>query len=283
MKTCRKCKNEYKDDYMYCPKCGTPYDAKKKAMKIPDSILSDSASDTIKKIWNIILYIFGGLLILAYIGSFKINPVNSIFAILFGLSLFQIFYKLISNKANSDSVDKALKIIRIVLPIVILIIWMIVTPVDSKQNDDNKQSKSSTSTQETSETTSEVKDDTTSTTQTTQSTTQTTTETPKEVVYELKYKLLGDYGKLVEYEGTNEYFYYFPSGTYTIELTRQAANLCFLWIDYNEGYKSDYGTSYNNKEKLTFTQKGEKQEATLTDDTHIYNSNDCNYKLTKKN
>lgn len=281
MKTCRKCKKEYKDDYIYCPKCGTPYDSNKKAVKTPSNIVNPTLN-VISKIWNIILYIIGGLIILAYLTSFSENPADSIFAILFGLSLFQIFYKLLSDKANSVDVDKFLKIARIVLPIAILIIWMIAVPVKDtdkeKNNSDlNAKQEEKIEKNESESEPIESKDDTNEEKQNIEDTKQ------EEVSYTLGYKLLGDYGKLVEYEGEKEYFYYFPSGNYDIELTRMTGNVCFLWIDYNKGYEGDYGTSYNNKEKLSFTKKGEKKNISLTDDVHIYNSNDCSYKLTKKN
>lgn len=281
MKTCRKCKNEYKDDYIYCPKCGTPYDPSKKTVKTPSNIVNPTLN-VISKIWNIILYIIGGLIILAYLTSFSENPADSIFAILFGLSLFQIFYKLLSDKANSVDVDKFLKIARIVLPIAILIIRMIAVPVkdtdkEKTNNDLNAKQEEKIEKNESESEPIESKDDTNEEKQNIEETKQ------EEVSYMLGYKLLGDYGKLVEYEGEKEYFYYFPSGNYDIELTRMTGNVCFLWIDYNKGYKGNYGTSYNNKEKLSFTKKGEKKNISLTDDVHIYNSNDCSYKLTKKN
>lgn len=281
MKTCRKCKNEYKDDYIYCPKCGTPYDPSKKTVKTPSNIVNPTLN-VISKIMNIILYIIGGLIILAYLTSFSENPADSIFAILFGLSLFQIFYKLLSDKANSVDVDKFLKIARIVLPIAILIIRMIAVPVkdtdkEKTNNDLNAKQEEKIEKNESESEPIESKDDTNEEKQNIEETKQ------EEVSYMLGYKLLGDYGKLVEYEGEKEYFYYFPSGNYDIELTRMTGNVCFLWIDYNKGYKGNYGTSYNNKEKLSFTKKGEKKNISLTDDVHIYNSNDCSYKLTKKN
>lgn len=280
MKTCRKCKNEYKEVYEFCPKCGTPYDANKKVVKTPGDV-PGSAMSIVKKIINISLYVFGGALILAYLESFAKEPLDAILAILFGLSLFPIFYKLIIDKSNSISIDNIVKIARFALPILILIIWMTASPTTNTKEESSNNSNQSTSIKEEQPQQEEKQEEP-------------VVEEPKEeekqeepktveTVYELKYKLLGDYGKLVEYEGDKEYFYYFPSGNYTIELTRKTGNICFLWIDYNNGYKSDYGTAYNNKEKLSFTQKGEKKEITLTDDVHIYNSNDCNYKLTKKN
>ena len=86
----------------------------------------------------------------------------------------------------------------------------------------------------------------------------------------------------MEYEGEEEYFYYFPNGTYEVEATRTADAICFLWLDYNNGYATDNGTAYNNKQKLQFNQNGEKQTLTITDDVHLYNSNNCDFKLIKK-
>lgn len=127
MKTCRKCQNKYKDLYIYCPKCGTPCDEKMKYAKVPGEINGDII-EMLKKIWNGILYGLGGSLIFAYLLTINENPRESIFAILFGLSLFQIFYKLASKKANSDKINKFLKIARLVFPVIILIIWMMCFP-----------------------------------------------------------------------------------------------------------------------------------------------------------
>ena len=139
MKECRKCKNQYKDVYSYCPKCGTPYDINIKRAKVPDEVDAGTMS-IVKKILNIILYIFGGLLIAAYLTSITKNPGESIFAILFSLSLFQIFYKLIGNKFNTID-EKYLKIARIALPIIILIAWMICFPAKTERNNENNDSK----------------------------------------------------------------------------------------------------------------------------------------------
>lgn len=140
MKVCRKCKIEYKDAYSFCPKCGTPYDENMKRAKVPGGI-NGGPVDIINKIWNIFLYGFGGLLILAYITTITKNPGESIFAILFGLSLFQVFYELIGDKFNTID-EKYLKTARVVLPILILIVWMTCFPgetstTQSNQNNDN--------------------------------------------------------------------------------------------------------------------------------------------------
>ena len=58
-------------------------------------------------------------------------------------------------------------------------------------------------------------------------------------------------------------------------------NICFLWIDYNKGYQNgNYGTAYDNKEMLKFTNSSKVHTITIDSSIHIYNSNNCNYKLT---
>lgn len=123
----------------YCHKCGTPYDINIKRAKVPDEVDAGTMS-IVKKILNIILYIFGGLLIAAYLTSITKNPGESIFAILFSLSLFQIFYKLIGDKFNTID-EKYLKIARIALPIIILIAWKICFPAKQERNNENNDSK----------------------------------------------------------------------------------------------------------------------------------------------
>lgn len=276
MKNCRNCKTKYKESYSFCPKCGTPYDKKMKRAKIPTYKINN-----VGKIVDIVLYVIAGLIAFTYIMSFTENILESIIAILFSLSLFKIFYIMVENKFNTID-EKYIKIVRIVLPIVLLVVWSACFPAPETDNfntqtndiminetkEEHEKSQDDIEKTENNNVQKKVKEE--------------VKEETKVVSYELKYKLLGDFGKLVEYEGEKEYFYYFPSGTYEIEVTK-ASNVCFLWIDYNEGYNNPpYGTAYNNKQKLQFTKKGEKQTVILTDDVHIYNSNDCNYKLIKK-
>lgn len=283
MKNCRKCKIEYKENYTYCPKCGTPNDPKIKRVKVPDDVVGGTMYN-VKKFLNIFLYIFGVLLIFAYIVTIKENPFESIFAILFALSLFQKFYKIIGDKFNTID-EKHLKKARIILPIIILIFWMICFPSEKIENESSLNEDTSIKTEEKEETNdleSDEQDEVIEEDIEVEEPKEEPKEDPKEISYELNYKLLGDYGKLVEYEGEKEYFYYFPAGTYEIESTRVGSVYCFLWLDYNEGYKTQFGTSYNNKQKLQFSKKGEKQTIVITNDVHLYNSNDCSYKLTKK-
>lgn len=135
MKVCKKCKNEYKEDYIYCPKCGQPYDDNMKRVKTPGDV-SGSTSSILFLIWNIILYIFGGFTILGSLFSIADDPVSSIVGILFGLSLFQFIYRIIEDKTMIDS--KYLKIARVVIPIVLLILIGLVYNGDAKTTDDIK-------------------------------------------------------------------------------------------------------------------------------------------------
>lgn len=118
MKICKKCKNEFKEEYLYCPKCGKPYNDSFKKIKTPKSI-SGNTFNVLKLIWNTIQYIIGSFTILGCLLTIRENPISSIVGILFGLSLFQFIYKIIEDKTSVDK--KYLKITRIVLPIILLI------------------------------------------------------------------------------------------------------------------------------------------------------------------
>ena len=279
MKICRKCKKEYKDDYIYCPKCGTPYDKNMKAVKTPGDI--GVVLQIIKKIWNGILYGFGGLLILAYITSLKDNVISSIFGILLGLSLFKVFYTIIEDKfAQID--EKYIKIARVAIPIFLLVVWIICTPVENaapenKEKGTNLVEKDETTIydeqfnqKDSSNEKTASKDD--------------VVEIQKETTYYIKYNELGDFGKYMEFEKKNVIFYYLPDGEYKIETTSINENICFLWVDYREGYQNgNYGTAYNTKEMLKFTSSSKINTTTIDSSVHIYNSNDCDYKFTKIN
>lgn len=129
MKICRKCKREYKDDYIYCPQCGKPYDDSIKPVKTPGDI-GGSASSTLSKICNIVLYMFGGFMIFGSILTIADDPITSIVGILFGLSLFQVFYKIIEDKTAIE--EKYLRIARVILPIVLIILFGVVAPSETQ-------------------------------------------------------------------------------------------------------------------------------------------------------
>lgn len=272
MKTCRKCKKEYKDDYIYCPKCGTPYDEKMKAVRTPGDI-----GGLASKIWNGFLYGVGGLLILVYLSSFTEDIVSSIFAILFGLSLFKFFYTLIEDKFSQID-EKYIKIARIVLPILILFVWIICTPVENVETEDNGSQSNVVDKEENVP----IKDDSVDNeTSSDESEKETIKEEPKETVYTIKYNELGEYGKYMEFEKKNVIFYYLPDGKYKVEATNMNENICFLWIDYREGYQNgNYGTAYNSKEMLKFTTTSKNNTVSIDSSVHIYNSNNCDYKFT---
>lgn len=133
MKICKKCNNEYKDDYIYCPKCGKPYSDSQKRVRVPEEYGSD-AKRILWKIWNIFLYIFGAIMILGSLVTIVDEPITSILGILFGFSLFRIFYKLINDRTEFD--ESNLKIARVVIPIVLLVLIGFISPSEIETEED---------------------------------------------------------------------------------------------------------------------------------------------------
>ena len=137
MKVCKKCKNEYKEDYIYCPRCGRPYDDNMKKVKTPTDV-KGSAASILLLIWNIILYVIGSIIAFVLLITIVEMPIASIIGVLFGLSLFPIFYKIIEDKTN---INKGLLIaIRIVLPFILFIIMLVAVPDTTKKDDVKKES-----------------------------------------------------------------------------------------------------------------------------------------------
>ena len=81
---------------------------------------------------NIILYIIGICFIIGYIYELKESIIAGIFGILFGLSLFQIIYKIIEKKTNINK--KVLVLLRIIVPIALIIIVGITIPSEIKES-----------------------------------------------------------------------------------------------------------------------------------------------------
>ena len=196
--------------------------------------------------WNGFLYFIGGILILACLPSLTEDFISSFFAILFGLSLFKFVYVFIKNKFPHLR-EKKIKIARIIIPFLILIIWMMCTPIENTEQPTNNISY----------------------------------ETSKNVIYYIKYNELGQFGRKKKKKKKNVIFYYLPDGKYQVEVTKLNENVCYLWIDYREGYQNgNYGTAYNTKERLKFSKTEKKTTVEIDSSVHIYNSNDCNYKFT---
>ena len=247
--------------------------------------------------WNGFLYFIGGILILAYLSSLTEDFISSFFAILFGLSLFKFVYVFIKSKFPQLS-EKKIKIARIIIPFLILIIWMMCTPIENaEQPTNNNANETIENTQNTSKDDSEKWDNNQNNEPTTNDNTNNTddnskntlsedknqniNETSKKVTYYIKYNELGEFGRNMEFEKKNVIFYYLPDGKYQVELTKLNENVCYLWIDYREGYQNgNYGTAYNTKERLKFSKTEKKTTIEIDSSVHIYNSNDCNYKFT---
>lgn len=97
MKLCRKCEKEYKDDYIYCPKCGTPYDEKMKPVRTPGDV-----GGIVSKVWNGFLYVFGAIIILGSLSD--LTKFYGLIGVLFGLSMLPIVHdKVFSIKKIKDS------------------------------------------------------------------------------------------------------------------------------------------------------------------------------------
>lgn len=108
---CNKCNNDLKYSDKYCRECGK---------------INPNYKQYKTNIIDIVLYIFGSLLILGYIFNDETDLPNQIFAILFSLSLFKIIYVKLFAQNNGEHI----KILRIVIPIGLMILWMICCPVN---------------------------------------------------------------------------------------------------------------------------------------------------------
>lgn len=252
-----------------------------KKEKYKSKIVENSSFKTIKDfiqngiffIFNVFLYGLGGIIVFGCLLSIKENFLSNFLAILFGLSLFKIFYSIIEKKFNINK--NYLLVSRFLIPFLLMILLSITlviegdqyidenkvinpdeiedVPVQDNQNKDNNSNNNQV----------EVK------------------EEVKETIYYIKYNELGNFGKYKEFEKKNVIFYYFPDGKYKIEATSLNENICFLWIDYDKGYQNgNYGTAYDTKETLKFTSSSKVHTINLDSSVHIYNSNNCNYKLT---
>lgn len=124
MKLCRKCEKEYKDDYIYCPKCGTPYDEKMKPVRTPGDV-----GGIVSKVWNGFLYVFVAIIILGSLSD--LTKFYGLIGVLFGLSMLPIVHdKVFSIKKIKDSsfIKKFKKAIKITVPIALGLLWGICLP-----------------------------------------------------------------------------------------------------------------------------------------------------------
>ena len=96
---------------------------------------NDSNNPSTTKVWNIILYGLGGLVIFGGLDYLSSDLLYSILTILFGLSLFQVLYIKVGEKFNID--EKKLKVARIVLPIILLFLVGLVAPTETADNNAN--------------------------------------------------------------------------------------------------------------------------------------------------
>lgn len=237
-------------------------------------------------VWDGFLYLFGGIIVFGSILSFGDNIITNIFGILFGLSLFKIIY--VKVEAEYKNIEKKhIKVARVVIPLLLLFMLGLVTPteevdsdsIESKNNVEEKE-KSTNNNQDLKEQ-DKVKSDTKEFSTNKSKEEVKVEEKSKKVNYYINYNELGKFGKYMEFEKKKVIFYYFPDGKYNIEVIKLNEDICFLWIDYRNGYQNgNYGTAYNTKEMLKFTKSLKASTVVLDNSVHIYNSNNCNYKLT---
>lgn len=127
MKKCKKCNNEYKETYNYCPKCGKPYNNSTKPAKIPSL---HSNMNKLTYIIDVFLYIIGVLIALTSLLSMYNEPAV-IPAVLFGISLFPIVYKIIEEQTLIEPLY--IKLARFVIPLFLLFCMGIVaSPVEEE-------------------------------------------------------------------------------------------------------------------------------------------------------
>lgn len=279
MKKCKRCKTEFQDNYDFCSKCGTSFINNKKPC-YPDGFK--------KKFGTKILYILGVLLIIVNFSNLFSDFLFKFLFILFGISLLPIVYELIEDKFATLS-QKTLKLMKILIPVALFITVCISSqPQNKNMPNNNVNSNKTEEIQDNSNKSSEQEKDTEQEKNNEKEQEKNTTEAPPKPVeimtYNLSFNELGTFGKNMEFEGEDSIFYYFPSGTYKIEATNMKTTQCYLWVDYNDGYQNEnFGTAYNNKEMLTFDSDKKVSYVTLDDSVHIYNANECNYKLSKMN
>lgn len=220
--------------------------------------------------WNGFLYLIGGFLVLTFIISMSDNFVFGFFAAIFGLSLFKCFYSLFEKKFSFVK-KKYIIIARFAIPFFALLLWMANVPTENNENDVNNE-----------ENTTNVVENNSNKSETNNNHNDiVSTDKSKKRVYYIKYNELGDLGKYMEFEKKNVIFYYLPAGEYKIEVTSLNETVCYLWIDYRNGYQNgNYGTAYDTKERLKFSKSSKSHTIIIDDSLHIYNSNDCDYKLT---
>lgn len=123
MKICKKCNNTYFEKYLYCPKCGAPYNIRTKYAKVPGE-LSHEFKDFVSNFCSIILYIIGFVLIFVNLLYFKEHILLSVVAILLAFSLFRIFYIILRDLLNVNNI--IIILLRIVIPFLFFLNWVII-------------------------------------------------------------------------------------------------------------------------------------------------------------
>lgn len=254
---CKNCGNKINENQEFCTECGL------KVQKNVVKIRKNEGAGTWFRV------IFGVIFIVSGLSGISLGNYQYIFMLFLGISLYPAFYSFLKiDKPNTT-------FYQILIPIIFLILFNITNKItdDSTNSEDNSSgiiineksnqvidSKNKLENEEKPEISNEIN------------------ETKKMLII---FEELGNYGRYEEYENKQKVFYYFPDGDYKIVLTEKNDKLCFLWLEYNKKNKTKFGSQYDVKERLQFSERQKYNYVTMSSDLHIYNSNNCNYELFK--
>lgn len=256
---CKNCGNKIKENNEFCTECG---------LKVQKSIVETHKN---KEAGNQVRVIFGVIFIISGLSGISLGNYEYVFLLLLGISLYPTFYSFLKiDKPN-------ITFYQIIIPIIFLILFIFSITNKTTNNSVNSEYNSSgiaikdkknqvndlknkLENEEKPENSNEIN------------------ETKKMLI---NFEKLGDYGRYEEYENKQKVFYYFPDGDYKIVLTEKNDKLCFLWLEYNKKNKTKFGSQYDVKERLQFSESQKYNYVTMSSDLHIYNSNNCNYELFK--
>ena len=248
---CKNCGNKINENQNFCTECGLKVESNNEVSRKNNSTLK----------WFRV--IFAVIFIIVGLSNILIGNYQFIFMLFLGVSLYPQFYYFL--KINKSKIT----FYQILIPIILLALFNIT----------NKISKSATiSKNVSSEIIINEKNNQIDTAKNEEKVA-ISSETKKMLI---SFEELGSYGHYEEYENKPKIFYYLPNGDYKIVLTEKNDKLCFLWVEYNKKNKPEYGSQYDVKERLQFSEIQEYNYVTMSSDLHIYNSNNCNYELIKR-
>lgn len=130
MKKCSKCGSEINEEFKYCEHCGQKLEETEIRQE------GDNQNKILKNInnnknANIIRYCIGGLFLVG--GLTSLPTIEGFFAILFGISIMPIVYKVLSDKKNIN-----FKGIQIIIPVVLFILFGLTNSISNRDYTSNE-------------------------------------------------------------------------------------------------------------------------------------------------